>query len=160
MAQPCPQRDRWPAAVPGLRSATLTKEPDSGFHVRIEIDAGGHVGSAEAGGFGSEAVELRLAAEATIVALREATGGAVDLHLVGIKRVRAFDAHAALVSLSAQSDLGPRLVGAAPLDGNVAEGAALAVLSALENQAAPPRRPVEPRLVVPRTRPTALPRSS
>lgn len=142
--------------VPALRSATLTTEPGSGFHVRIEIEAGGPVGSADAEGFGSEAVELRLAAEATIEALREATGGLVDLHLVGIKRVQAFDTRTVLVALSAQSNLGSRLVGAAPLNGNVAEGAALAVLRALENPTGPARRPVEPRLVVPQARSTAF----
>lgn len=153
LSRPCDERA---GTVPRLRSAMLAEEPDSGFHVRIEIEAGGPVGSAEARGCGSEAVELRLAAETAIAALRKATRGTIDLHLIGIKQVQAFDAHAVLVSLSTEKDLGSPVLGAAPLNGNVAEGAALSILSALENQLAPSRHTVAPRLVVPRSRPTAF----
>lgn len=117
-----------------LRSATQAKDPDSRYRVRIEIDLGGRLASGNAEGYGTEAVELRLAAEATIAALREATGGILDLELVGIKRIQAFDSHAVLVTLNSGGDLRARLVGAAALlDTHIAEGAALAVLSALKN---------------------------
>ena len=130
-----------------LLSATLTVEPSSGFRVRIEVEVAGRLGAAEARGFGSEDIELRLAGEATIAALRRASEGRIDLHLVGIKRLRAFDAHAVLVSLATNAEEnGGQLVGAVPLNGSTAEGAARAVLSALGNLSDSSRLGFEPAL--------------
>lgn len=154
MPQPDTRPDSAPMAPPALRFATHAKAPDSGFRVRIQVEVGGRLGSGEGEGCGTETVELRVAAEATLGALREATQGVVDLNLVGIKRIQAFDAHTILVALSSRSDFRPRLVGAALLDGNIAQGAALAILNALESRSGPGRRPVQPRLVVPRSKPT------
>lgn len=149
MPQSSIQPGRSSACAHRLRSATLTVEPSSGFRVRIEVEVGGRLGVAEVRGFGSEAVELRLAAEATLAALRKASEGRIELRLVGIKRLRAFDANAVLVSLAANGDDGSQLVGAVPLDGNTAEGAALAVLGALGNHAASARPALEPALALP-----------
>lgn len=156
MAQLSKRPHRRASTTPRLRSAILAQKPDSGFQVLVEIEAGGPVGSAEARGCGSESVELRVAAETAIEALRKATGGTVNLHFVGIKQVQAFDARAVLVSVSTENNLEDRILGVAPLNGNVAEGAALAILSALENHVLPSRRTLAPRVVVPRSRPTAF----
>lgn len=160
MGQPSgqPQPDEVPGRVPRLRSATLTRQPGSGLHVRVELEHDGGLCAAEARGFGSDTVELRLAADATIEALREATEGRIDLRLRGIKRVQAFDAYAVLVSVRVDADRPGRLVGAAvPRNGNMVEAAAAAVLSALAHRAGSAPRPTPgPRLVPQRPRPAEL----
>ena len=89
-----------------------------------------HVGEAE--GLGSQAGELRCAAEACVTALTKAVRGEVKFELLGVKAVRAFDANVIIVSLALPNDNpGQRLVGCyLTPDVDPARGAALAVLNA------------------------------
>ena len=74
-------------------------------------------------GLASPAGELRCAAQACVSAIFE---------LLGVKAVRAFDANVVIVSIAVRGEGsgGNRLVGSVLVDGDVARGAALAVLNA------------------------------
>lgn len=140
-----------PARAPGLRfvSAELFRRPGSTIHVQVKIERAGHVFDAQAEGVGLEAFELRLAAQATLAAVNDATGGP-GFKLLGIKRLHAFDADVVLVSLRDQNNGGYPLIGAVPVRGGLAYAAALAVLSAVPATAVPveasgQQLPVDPR---------------
>jgi hypothetical protein len=92
-------------------------------------DAEQFSGTAE--GLASQAGELRCAADACVMALKDAVRGAVAFELLGVKAVRAFDATVVIVSLAVQSDeSAQRVVGSYLTDSDPARGAALAVLNA------------------------------
>lgn len=87
------------------------------------------VGSAE--GLGSQTGELRCAAAAATDALAQTIGERVELELLGVKAVRAFDATVVIVSLSCHNGTPPtRLVGSCITEEEVNRCAALAVLNA------------------------------
>lgn len=80
---------------------------------------------------GSEAGELRCAAQAATEALQKAVGDKVKFELLGVKAVRAFDALVIIVSLSCHNGApATRLVGSCLSDSDQYRGAALAVLNA------------------------------
>lgn len=81
-------------------------------------------------GVGLEVVELRLAAEATLEAIAAAVGGH-EFRLLGIKKLRAFDADVVLAVLRDNEGNGSRFVGAVPVRSTSIAGAATAVLDAL-----------------------------
>ena len=86
-------------------------------------------GSAE--GLGSEAGEMRCAAEATLRAIELSAEGSISFELLGVKAVRAFDTIVLIVSVvSRESGRTHRLVGSFLADEEHARGAALAVLNA------------------------------
>ncbi len=119
--------------MPRLRfvSAKLACGADSTIRVQVKIKQDSCVTCAEMEGVGLEAVELRLAAQATLAAVREATGNAANFSLVGIKRLHVFDADVVLVSLQDANHGGYPLLGARPVRERLVEAAALAVLSAV-----------------------------
>jgi hypothetical protein len=85
----------------------------------------------ECEGLGSQAGELRCAAQACVSALSQAVAGAVGFELLGVKAVRAFDATVIIVSLATQGEgTSQRVVGSYLTDSEGARGAALAVLNA------------------------------
>jgi len=87
------------------------------------------IGSAEE--LGSQAGELRCAAQAAVEAIQRAMGAEVSFDLLGVKAVRAFDATVVIVSLTSHAQSRPsRLVGSFITDDYSARGAALAVLNA------------------------------
>ena len=88
------------------------------------------VGSAEE--LGSQAGELRCAAQAALSAIERAIASQVNFELLGVKAVRAFDATVVIVSLTSREQEGrpSRLVGSYITDDLSARGAALAVLNA------------------------------
>ena len=89
------------------------------------------IGTAEE--LGSQAGELRCAAQAAVGAIERAVGEAtkVRFELLGVKSVRAFDATVVIVSLTSREDSrASRLVGSYITDDFSARGAALAVLNA------------------------------
>ena len=88
------------------------------------------VGTAEE--LGSQAGELRCAAQAAVEAIERAVGAeGVNFELLGVKAVRAFDATVVIVSLtSRQQARASRLVGSFITDDFSSRGAALAVLNA------------------------------
>jgi len=88
-----------------------------------------YVGTAEE--LGSQAGELRCAAQATLNAMEQAMGADTAFSLLGVKAVRAFDATVVIVSLSTRtSERTTRLVGSYITEQPPPRGAALAVLNA------------------------------
>jgi hypothetical protein len=87
------------------------------------------IGSAEE--LGSQAGELRCAAQAAVEAIQRAVETSASLELLGVKAVRAFDATVVIVSLTSRAEAQPsRLVGSYITDDYSARGAALAVMNA------------------------------
>lgn len=85
----------------------------------------------EAEGLGSQAGELRCAAEACVEALTQAVDGRATFDLLGAKAIRAFDAQVVIVSLAAHGmKESKRLVGSVLTESDVTRAAALAVLHA------------------------------
>ena len=120
-------------------SAESSRTPGSRFDVRITLalqDPGEdsdesesrYVG--EASGVGDVILEPRLAVEATLTAIAEATGDPGYFRLLGIKVVHAFDTSVALVCLRTSDDRSAHVVGAVPLRGAMARTAAMAALDA------------------------------
>ena len=113
-------------------------------HVRVSVTlARGRdhfVGNAE--GCATETIELRLAATAAMNALAEATGRD-GLHLIGIKRLRAFDADTILVVLR-DAARSRRYVGAVAVRTTYLDGAVAAVLNAGNRALATPASVEDP----------------
>lgn len=82
-------------------------------------------------GLGSQAGELRCAAQACVDALAGAVSGGMSFELLGVKAVRAFDATVVIVSLAVHGEgSGHRVVGSYLTENDAPRGAALAVLNA------------------------------
>jgi hypothetical protein len=82
-------------------------------------------------GLGSQAGELRCAAQACVLALTQAVQGGMSFELLGVKAVRAFDATVVIVSMAVQGEgAGHRVVGSYLTESDAPRGAALAVLNA------------------------------
>lgn len=80
---------------------------------------------------GSQAGELRCAAQATLSAMEQAVGTQTSFTLLGVKAVRAFDATVVIVSLATHVESrSARLVGSYITEQSAPRGAALAVLNA------------------------------
>ena len=85
----------------------------------------------KADGLGSPTGQLRCAAEAAVAALQQAVEGKVDLELLGVKAVRAFDSVVVIVSLTCHNGApAQRVVGSFLATEELPRGAALAVLNA------------------------------
>jgi hypothetical protein len=106
--------------------------PDGRCRARVQLawtDGREFVGVAE--GMTSQAGELRCSAEAAVQALAEAVRPGVELELLGVKAVRAFDATVVIVSLAVRSEGSSwRMVGSYLTETDPPRGAALAVLNA------------------------------
>ncbi len=133
------------AAVPiecVVRSATLQRERvrfdrierieqrDNQIHVGVFVEWGGETFEGGATGERGDAIEIRTAAGATIDALEKALGSSLDVRLIGVKQVRAFDAELIVVSLNRNEDR-QKLVGIVVMGEDPRRAAALAVLNAL-----------------------------
>jgi len=127
MSSPNPSGDR-------LRFAefTLDRLPNGRCRARVGLtwkESEQFTGESE--GLGSQAGELRTAAEACVRALTDAVQGAMGFELLGVKAVRAFDATVVIVSMAVQGEgAGHRVVGSYLTENDAARGAALAVLNA------------------------------
>lgn len=97
--------------------------------VRLEWD--GHVHSGSATGDEGAAIELKTTAHATVDALQRLTGQDLALRIIGVKPIRAFDSDLVVASLIRAGAAHQHLVGAVVVSAGPLEGAALAVLSAL-----------------------------
>ncbi len=115
-----------------LRISSVEVERDRGSHahVVVELAVRDRIEKGEADGVGTETVELRLAAVATLDAVHAAIGE-TRFRLLGIKRMHAFDADVILVVLQEhEGDSRQRFVGAVPVRDTLIHGAAAAVLDA------------------------------
>lgn len=97
--------------------------------VHLEWESQVHSGSA----IGDEgaAIELKTTAQATVDALQKLTGQDLGLRIIGVKPIRAFDSDLVVASLIRAGAAHQHLVGAVVVSTGPLEGAALAVLSAL-----------------------------
>ena len=117
-------------------SAEASKTPGSRIDVRVTLalrateDAPERQFVGEASGVGDVILEPRLAVEATLAAIAEATGDPGYFRLVGIKVVPAFDTRVVLVCLRTSDERSAQVVGAVPLRGAMARTAATAALDA------------------------------
>jgi hypothetical protein len=122
--------------IPALRrerrvrfeAVARTEEPDRRVRVQVTLGLDHETRTGEAVGEKGDAIELRTAASAAVVALEGITGRELGVRLVGVKQLRAFDAELVVVSMSGggQKLLGAVLAGPDPL-----RATALAVLSGL-----------------------------
>jgi hypothetical protein len=84
-----------------------------------------------AAGQSSPLGDFRVAADAALRALEDFSNGAVHFELLGVKKVRAFDANLLIVSVSLREDAQlSRLVGCYLAETDAKRGAAMAVLNA------------------------------
>lgn len=97
--------------------------------VGLQWDETVHTGSAT--GEGGSAIELKTTARATVDALEQLTGQDLQLRIIGVKPIRAFDSDLMVASLIRAGVGQQRLVGAVVVSGGSLEATALAVLSAL-----------------------------
>lgn len=97
--------------------------------VAIEWGDAVHTGSATADK--GPAIELKTTARAAINALESLTGQALELRIIGLKPIHAFDTDLMVASLIRPGAGQQRLVGAVVVSAGPLEAAAVAVLSAL-----------------------------
>lgn len=106
------------------------EERDNQIHIKVCLEWGGAIHEGSATGERGLAIEIRTAATATIAALEKALGSSLDVRLIGVKQVRAFDAELIVVSVTRNTDR-QKLVGIVVMGEDPRRAAALAVLNAL-----------------------------
>jgi hypothetical protein len=111
--------------------AAVVSQPRPGrARAEVELEWAGESYREEIEGEGGVALELRLAALATLRSLHGILGGRVTFELVGIKGFKAFDADVIVAVLRTRTGDGRALIGAALATDNAHRSAALAVLNA------------------------------
>lgn len=96
----------------------------------VALGWGGEQWEGTAEGGEGDAVEMRLAAVATLRALEQVVDGALTFKLVGVKGSRAFDAELVIVLVRCPEADARSFVGVALVPGDPVRSAALAVLNA------------------------------
>jgi hypothetical protein len=109
-------------------AARLTLPRTGRSHAEVELEWDGRSYRGDADGDAGSAMELRLAALATLRSLESVLEGRLHFGLLGIKQVRAFDADVVVALLRAPG--GDSLVGASLAVAGSHRAAALAVLNA------------------------------
>lgn len=108
------------------------RTPQGLCHAEVELewmDGGRVVGKAT--GTSSELGDLRCAAEAAIDAIERFSDGALDLELLGVKALRAFDANIVIVAVEVKRGEGPRrLLGSYLAEQDSIRASVVAVLNA------------------------------
>lgn len=97
--------------------------------VSLEWNDGVHAGSAT--GDKGHALELKTTAQAAVNAIEKLSGQALDLRIIGVKPIHAFDSDLMVASLIRTGGATQRLVGAVVVHDDLQAATALAVLSAL-----------------------------
>lgn len=110
-------------------AARAERQPGSRVSVAVEVSFEDRSFLAETEGIGTETIEIRLAALATLEAIREVTG-TPPFRLVGVKLMHAFDSDVILVALRDPAVEGTRYIGAVPVRTTHVAGAAAAVMDA------------------------------
>lgn len=115
-----------------FREFTFQRLASGRCRARVVLSwADGRQFTGESDGVASQAGELRCSAVAAVQALVQAVEPRVELELLGVKAVRAFDATVVIVSMSAHvQSAASRLVGSYLTETDPPRGAALAVLNA------------------------------
>ena len=110
-------------------AAAAERQPGSRVRVSVELSFEDRSHVAEAEGIGTETIEIRLAALATLEAIREVTN-TPPFRFVGVKLMHAFDADVILVALRDEDGEGTRYIGAVPVRTTHVAAAAAAVMDA------------------------------
>lgn len=80
--------------------ATERREnPDRSISIRTKLSWDGELFESEAKGEKGDTIELRTTAQATLSAVEKVTGEPLNLRLVGVKHLRAFDGELVVVSI-------------------------------------------------------------
>lgn len=109
--------------------ANAERRPGSRVRVSVEVRFDDRTHVAEAEGIGTETIEIRLAALATLEAIRQ-VAGTRPFRFVGVKRMHAFDADVIIVALSDPESESTRFIGAVPVRTTYVAAAAAAVMDA------------------------------
>jgi hypothetical protein len=80
-------------------SAQRVENPNRSVSVRVSLEWDGELHQSEATGEKGDAIELRTAAQAALAAVEKVTDQPLNLRLVGVKHVRAFDGELVVVSI-------------------------------------------------------------
>ena len=108
---------------------TRTPNGRCAAEVQLEwLDGAPIVGRAE--GFTSPLGDYRIAAEATLRALEDFTHGELQLELIGVKAMRAFDANVVIVAVNVRHGGPRRLLGCHLAESDAMRATVFAVLSA------------------------------
>lgn len=99
--------------------------------ITVSLEWGGTVYTGDASGERGTSIELKTTALATIRALETLTGESLEIRIIGVKRIRAFDSDLMVASLYRSAGVQQRLVGAVVASDDPLNAAGLAVLSAL-----------------------------
>ncbi|MBC8086782.1 MAG: hypothetical protein H7Z40_05920 [Phycisphaerae bacterium] len=131
-----------PEGMPRLRfvACRLERAAAALTRVSVELDGPLHGQRINTKAEGSTCVggDMRLAAQAMLEALSEATKGALRFDLIGVKPIRAFDTNVVVAAVMAHGDgMTRRLVGTAIVDEDAITGAALAALNACNRLVSP-----------------------
>lgn len=102
-----------------------------GVVIKVALEWDGVVHTGEASGERGPAIELKTTARAAIRALESLTGQSLDVRIIGMKAIHAFDSDLLVASLYQSAGREKRLVGAVVVKGDPLDAAAVAVLSAL-----------------------------
>lgn len=127
--------------VPRVRLTDVRVQRGPGVRYRVEVQLTSPDGRTVVGAHEdatSAAGDVRIGAEATLAALRDAMPDMPAFYVAGAKTVRAFDQTVTLVLIGVTGADGPaRLLGAACNEEDVARAAVLAVLNATNRVRAP-----------------------
>ncbi|HET7459695.1 MAG TPA: hypothetical protein VFJ82_00550 [Longimicrobium sp.] len=110
-------------------SARVSTPRTGGAHAAVELEWAGRTVLGEVEGESGYALELRLAAMATLTALDQVMDGRVKFQMVGIKPFRAFDSDVVVALVRSDVD-GKSLIGAALAADDPYRAASVAVLNA------------------------------
>ena len=99
--------------------------------IRVSLEWGGEVHTGEASGDRGPALELKTTARAAVLALEALSGQSLDVRIIGVKPIHAFDSDLMVASLYRTGGSEQRLVGAVVVNDEPLAAAALAVLSAM-----------------------------
>jgi hypothetical protein len=110
---------------------SFTRTPAGQCSAEVTLEWDGSLYSGRSIGQSSPLGDFRVSAEAALRALDDLTSGSLQLELLGVKHIRAFDANLVLVSVSVRENgQYTRLVGCYLAETDTRRGAAMAVLNA------------------------------
>jgi hypothetical protein len=110
---------------------SFVRTPSGQCSAEVTLEWDGALFAGKSMGQSSPLGDFRVAAEATLRALDDFTKGALQLELLGVKHIRAFDANLLIVSVSTRENgQYTRLVGCYLAEMDTRRGAAMAVLNA------------------------------
>ena len=99
--------------------------------ITVSLEWGGEVFTGQARGERGPVIELKTTARAAVEALEELSGQSLDVRIIGVKAVHAFDSDLMVASLYRSAGVQQRLVGTVLVTDDPLAAAAVAVLSAL-----------------------------